>query len=207
MKLKAISLLAVLAVVAAAQAACAEPIRVAKANFSLRDPARAAVPAIPAPSAGPVTVDVADEAALRETMQSEMLQFVRRNYPSHAAMATRSLQNGEGQVHEELAASMKFLKEFAAGPVTIEGAFREIRGVLRYVVTGTLSGVNGNPNAILRFETYPGMFRPVTDVTVDQNGDGKADEKSTAFCRLDRVWEWVEARFPQNAKLARAISS
>lgn len=189
--------LTVAMVLATAQSAWAEPIRVAKANFEFRRPAALAAPVAPPLPVGPVTLDVTNEAALKETMQTEMLAFVQRNYPSHAAMAMRSLQKKEGRVHEELEDSMRFLKEFAHGPVTIEGALREINGVLRYVVTGTIRGVNGHPEATLRFETYPGLFRPFTEVTVDENGDGQTDEKSTAFCRLDRVWKWVEDRFPR----------
>ena len=87
--------------------------------------------------------------------------------------------------------------------MTIEGAFKEVRGTLRYVVTGTIRGVNGHPNATRTFETSPGFIRPVTEVTVDENSDGQTDEKSTAFCRLDSMWEWVESRFPQGKHPAR----
>ena len=193
--------LAVLMVLAMAQTASAEPIRVAKANFkTTRKPAAAAVPAVPAPASEPLTINVADERILKDAVRGEMMEFIQRNYPSHVQQAVRSLQNGEGMMHEELADSMRFLKEFAGGPVTIEGASKEVRGALRYVVTGTIHGVNGHPEATLKFETSPGFIRPVTQVTVDDNGDGQTDEKSSAFCRLDRMRDWVEKRYPQDSK-------
>lgn len=195
--------LAVAMVLAMAQTASAEPIRVAKANFKVSRKPAAVVPAVPAPAPEPLTINVADEGILKNAVRGEMMEFIQRNYPSHVPMAVRSLQNGEGRVHEELADSMRFLKEFADGPVTIEGAFKEVRGTLRYVVTGTIHGVNGHPEATLKFETSPGFIRPVTKVTVDENGDGQTDEKSSAFCRLENMWDWVEARFPQGSEEKR----
>lgn len=200
--------LAVAVALAMAQSAWAEPIRLARANFSHRTPlAAAAVPTVPVPALGSVTVNVADQAVLKQTLRTEMLEFVQRNYPGHTAMAMRSIQKEEGRVHKELEKSIRFLEEFAQGPVTIGGAFREINGALRYVVTGTIRGVNGHPAATLRFETYPGFFLPVTDVALDEDGDGQTDEKSTAFCRLESVWDWVEARFPQRNHPARGLRS
>ena len=200
--------LAAAMVLAMAQSAWADPIRVAKANFNRkRTPAAAAVPAVPAPSSEAVTVDIKNEPVLQEAVRSEMMEFIQRNYPSHLPIAVRSLQNKEGMVHDELANSMRFLKEFAGGPVTIGGAFKEVRGVLRYVVTGTIRGINGHPAATLRFETYRGFIRPVTEVTVDENSDGQTDEKSSAFCRLENMWDWVETRFPQGGSREEKLSS
>ncbi len=185
------------ALVSVDQTALSEPVRLARADLELRRPAVAALPAPSAPPAGTagpgsVTVNVADEAVLKEAMQRGMVEFIQRNYPSHIRIAMRSLQNGEGRVHEQLEDGVEFLKEFAQGPVTIEGALREIGGALRYVITGTIRGVEGHPKATLRFETYPGLMRPVTNVALDEDGDGKVDEESTGFCRLDRVRDWIE---------------
>lgn len=205
MRIKVVSLfIGCWVAMAVAQAASGEPLRVAKANFSFGKPAPAAMPASLAE--GPVTVNVAEEAVLKSAVQSGMIEFIQRNYPSHLRMTMRSLQSGEGRAHKELEASVEFLKEFAQGPVTIEGAFRKIRGTLRYVITGTIRGVVGHPKATLRFETYPGPLRPVTDVTLDEDSDGTVDEESTGFCRLDRLWHWIEERFPQQNRLAHSAA-
>lgn len=198
--MRGMALLAGLAAVAVAQAAWGEPMRLARANFSSRRPAAAVVPSIPATRAeGSLTVNVADEALLKRVLESGMVEFIQRNYPSHLRMAMRSLQKREGRAHQQLEESVEFLKEFARGPVTVEGAFRQIRGTLRYVITGTIRGVDGHPKATLRFETYPGALRPLTDVALDEDGDGTVDEESTGFCRLDRVRDWIEERLPQAA--------
>lgn len=202
MRAQTIWLLVAVITMTSAQAVWGEPMRLARSNFSLRRPSPSVseIPAIQASlPGGPVTVNVANEALLKETMQTEMVEFVQRNYPSHAPMAMRSLQREEGRVYKQFEDSVEFLKEFAQGPVTIEGAFREIRGTLQYVITGTIRGVDGHPKATLKFETYPGLLRPVTDVSLDEDGDGTVDDESTGFCRLDRLWDWIEERLPQAA--------
>ena len=153
--------------------------------------------------AEPVKVDVRDGERLSRAVQTEMIHFIQQNYPGHLKSVMRSLQSDESRLRRDLTDNVQFLRGFARGPVTFEGVFREIRGAARYVLLSTLHGVEGYPNATICFETYPGAFRPVTDVQVDEDGDGTVDERSTGICRWQGVWKWLEVRLPRrNSRLA-----
>ncbi len=151
-----------------------------------------------------VKVDVRDGERLTQTLQKEMLRFVQQNYPGHLPRIIRSLQSRESQMHRDLVDSVQLMRGFARGPVTFEGAFRQVGGATRYVLLGTIHGVEGYPNATVRFETYPGILRPFTDVQVDQDGDGRVDERSQGICQWRGMWDWLQACLPLKTRLARA---
>lgn len=136
------------------------------------------------------------EAALSETMEKQMLEFVRNNYPSRMKTAVRSLQNEEGTMHKRLIEAVGFLKVFAIGPVTMEGHWEKTGRGAKYTLLSVVRGVRNYPNAMVFFRTYPGFFRPFTVVQVDADGDGKVDEISTALCRREKMLQWLSKRFP-----------
>ncbi len=142
------------------------------------------------------------ETALSRTMEKQMLEFVRNNYPSRMNTAVRSMQNGEGMMHKNLVEAVGFLSVFAIGPVTLEGRWEETGHGAKYMMLSVVRGVRNYPKATVFFKTYPGLFRPFTVVEVDQDGDGKVDEQSTALCKRAKMLEWLGERFPQAVVLA-----
>ena len=143
------------------------------------------------------------ENTLSQTMEKQMLEFVRHNYPSRMNTAVRSLQNGEGTMHKNLTEAVGFLNLFAIGPVTLEGRWENTGRGAKYMMLSVVRGVRNYPNATVFFKTYPGFFRPFTVVQVDSDGDGKVDEQSTALCKREKMLEWLSQRFPQAVILAR----
>jgi hypothetical protein len=136
------------------------------------------------------------ETGLTETMEKQMLEFVRHNYPSRMSTAVRGLQNEESTVHKRLAEAVQFLEGFALGPVMLEGRWESTGRGAKYVLLSVVRGVRNYPNATVFFRTYPGFFRPFTVVQVDADGDGKVDEQSTALCKRDKMLRWLAKRFP-----------
>lgn len=185
------------------RSAFAQPLQVVRAHWggerTLASQALAVAGPVPALGGIPAARELPkvrgqDEVLLVRVMERELTEFVRCNYPSRLASAVRGLQRQEGDLWLVLQGSAGFLREYAAGPVSIEGGFREVRGKSRYVVAGTLHGVAGRPRATIRFETYPGFMGPFTQVAVDWDGDGRVDERSANFSRMDRIRGWVEAK-------------
>lgn len=143
------------------------------------------------------------ETALTQTMEKQMLEFVRNNYPSRMSTAVRSMQNGEGAMHRGLIEAVGFLRVFATGPVMLEGRWENTRRGAKYMLVSVVRGVRGYPKATVSFKTSPGLFRPFTVVQVDADGDGKVDEQSTALCKREKMLEWLSKRFPQAVFLVR----
>lgn len=143
------------------------------------------------------------EAALSETMEKQMLEFVRNNYPNRMNIAVRSLQNQESKLRKNLMEAAQFLEGFAVGSVQMEGRWEGIGQGARYMLLSVVKGVQHYPNATVFFKTYPGLFRPFTVVQVDADSDGKVDEQSTALCKRDKMLRWLAERFPQAVYVAR----
>ncbi len=141
--------------------------------------------------------------ALRETLEKQMLEFVRNNYPSRMNVAVRSMQSGEGLLNKRLSETIRFLEGFALGPVALEGRWEGTGRGAKYLIFSVIRGVQNYPKATVIFRTAPGLFRPFTVVQVDADGDGKIDEQSTAICRREKMVEWLAQRFPQAVCLAR----
>lgn len=144
--------------------------------------------------------------ALTEEMEEQMLEFVRHNYPSRMSKAVRSMQNDESSLKKNLTEAAGFLKEFAQGPVTLEGRWESNAngGKAKYLLLSIVKGVHNYPNAVVTFRTCPGMFRPFTVVQVDENGDGKVDEQSSALLKREKMVEWLAQRFPQAVCIAQS---
>jgi hypothetical protein len=136
------------------------------------------------------------ETGLTETVEKQMLEFVRNNYPSRMNAAVRSLQNGEGAMHKKLVEAVGFLHLFAIVPVTLEGRWEKTDRGAKYMLLSVVRGVRNYPNATVSFRTYPGFFRPFTVVQVDADGDGEVEEQSTALCKREKMMEWLSRRFP-----------
>lgn len=136
------------------------------------------------------------ETGLTETMEKQMLEFVRNNYPNRMNTAVRSMQSGEGTMHKNLIEAVGFLRVFAIGPVTLEGRWENTGRGAKYMLLSVVRGVRNYPNATVFFRTYPGFFRPFTVVQVDADSDGEVDEQSTALCKRERMLEWLSERFP-----------
>ncbi len=136
------------------------------------------------------------EPGLTETMEKQMLEFVRNNYPSRMSTAVRSMQNGEGTMHKKLMEAVGFLKVFAVGPVTMEGHWENTGRGAKYMLLSVVRGVKNYPNATVFFRTYPGFFRPFTVVAVDTDGDGEVDKQSTAICKREKMLQWLAKQFP-----------
>ncbi|GEM_PF-3033505 len=154
-------------------------------------PSTPPAPAMVSREAGPAPFESLDAVQLRRSLERELTGFVRNNYPSHLNSVMRNLQNREGKLHKDISEATGFLMDFARGPMTLEGIWREWGGKKRYLLVHTIRGVKGSPDAIVSFTTYPGFLRPFTIVEVDENGDGKTDQKSTALCRCDTLKDWL----------------
>ena len=157
----------------------------------------AACPAVAAKSSAET------EKALTDTMEKQMLEFVRNNYPGRMNTAIRSMQNQESRLRKTLVEAAQFLEGFAIGPVRLEGRWEDTGHGLKFMLLSVVQGVQHYPKATVTFRTYPGFFRPFTVVQVDADGDGKVDEQSTALCKRERMLEWLSKRFPQAACIAR----
>lgn len=160
-----------------------------------------APPAVSTPGT-PVRPSFMDAVQLRRILEEELIGFVRHNYPSRVGYVTRSLKNREGKLQKDLSEATGFLTNFARGPITLEGIWREWGGQKRYLLIHTIRGVKGFPDAIISFTTYPGLLRPFTIVEVDENGDGKTDQKSTALCRSDTLKDWLAQNLTEKKRPA-----
>lgn len=158
------------------------------------------VPALPAHA---VTTSTEPEK-LTKVMEEQMLEFVKNNYPTRMTSAVRSLQSGEGRLHESLTETVGFISGFAAGPVTLEGRWEGSGNCAKYLMLSVVRGVQNYPNATVIFKTCPGLFKPFTVVEIDSNGDGTVDEQSAALGKREKVFEWVAQHFPQAACAVRA---
>lgn len=149
-----------------------------------------APPAVSAPGT-PVRPSFMDAVQLRQALEKEMIGFVQHNYPSRVNYVTRNLKDQDGRLQKDLSEATRFLLDFAKGPMTLEGSWKNLGGQKRYLLVNTIHGVKGFPDAIISFTTYPGLLRPFTIVEVDKDGDGKTDQKSTALCRCDTLKDWL----------------
>lgn len=140
---------------------------------------------------------------LRETMDQQMLEFVRNNYPNRMNTAVRSLQNQESRLRKNLTEAAQFLEGFSVGPVRMEGRWEGSGKGAKYLLFSIIHGVQNYPKATVTFQTRPGIFQPFTVVQVDADGDGKVDEQSTALCKREKMLEWLSERFPQAVYLVR----
>lgn len=153
----------------------------------------AAVPGSPVPASysAPMRPSFTDAAELRQALEKEMIGFVRHNYPSRVAYVTRNLKDQNGKLQKDLSEATHFLLDFAKGPMTLEGIWKDLGGQKQYLLVNTIRGVKGFPDAVISLTTYPGLLRPFTIVEVDKDGDGKTDQKSTALCRCDTLKDWL----------------
>ena len=95
------------------------------------------------------------------------------------------------------------MQGFTPGPVRVEGEWRGSGKRRRYALMSVVHGVTGSPQSNVVFHTYAGLFRPFTVVEVDKDGSGKEIEQSTAFCKREKMLEWLSQRFPQAVCVAR----
>ena len=147
-------------------------------------------------NACPRRIQPADGKGMVEAMRVGLMEFVQNNYPSCVSRIARSLQGKEGPLRQELTRTADFLRGFALGPVTFEGAWSRVAGDRQYVLLGIIRGVKGHPAATVFMHTYPGMFKPFTVVSVDRDGDGKVDLESERFSERDTLESWLLRIFP-----------